>query len=441
MLHDLKIKNVKICRKDGIIKGNILISNGKIVKITKNNSQDKADVEIDGKNKLVLPGIIDMHVHLRDLNQKYKEDFYSGTCAAAAGGVTTVVDMPNNDPPTDSLASLKRKIKKAKASAIVNVGFYCAPPIVKEEISEILKAGAFGFKVYLNKHIGGIDPQREEELYSFLMDVKRANGLVLIHPEEPGIITLEKNKTNVEQFLAKHHPKFEKNAVKQCVKLAKKTGCRIHLCHVSCGDSIELIRGAKLDGALVTCEVTPHHLLLTEETLKSEGAIAKVAPPLRTLHDIQQLWRIGLEGGVADVLATDHAPHTLDEKNRGFSEAPCGFPGLETILPLMFTKVINGELSLSRFISLTSENPARILNLKNKGGIYAGLDADLVLVSTEEEYTINPEKFYSKSKLSPFKGWRVKAKPVLTLVKGIIIMDEGKITAPKGCAEIVFRES
>jgi len=441
---DCCIKNAKIYLKGKIVEGGIVIDHGKIVKITKDTSLIQSDHKIDAKKHLVLPGCIDVHAHLRDFKLSYKEDFYTGTCSAARGGITTVLDMPNSLPPTTNIIILKERKRIAKRKIVVNVGFYAAIPSSIDEIYLLVREGIFGFKLYLHHPITAIDVENDEELTKYFSEIAKWNTILAVHPDDK--TTIEKNLSllrnenlsSLDVFLKTYTPEGEKIAVERCLKIIGKTGTRLHVCHVSTSDALRAIQNAKERNLNVTCEVTPHHLFLKTSDFEHWGTYAKTLPPLRTQQDIEILWE-GLRNGTVDVIATDHAPHSVEEKEKGFLEAPPGIPGFETMLPLMLTMVRRGKIRLDTLVSLTSYNPAKIFDIKNKGEIAEGFDADLILIDMKREYRIKPELFLSKAKYSPFAGWKVEAKIVATIVNGIMVMKDDEILVSAGSGKIIER--
>lgn len=438
------IENAKIYFRDKLVEGGIVIDNGKIVKIMKDVSLIQADHKIDAKKNLILPGCIDVHAHLRDFKLSYKEDFYTGTCSAAKGGITTVLDMPNSQPPTINVNILKERKKAAEKKTVINIGFYAVIPSNIDEISLFVREGIFGFKLYLHHPLTGINVESDEELTKYFSEIAKCNTILAIHPDDKK--TIEKNLSLLKReklspldiFLKTYTPEGEKKAVERCLGIIEKTRTLLHVCHVSTSVTLHAIQNAKERSLNVTCEVTPHHLLLKTSDLKHWGAFAKTLPPLRTQQDIEALWE-GLKKGIIDVIATDHAPHAVEEKERGFLEAPPGIPSFETMLPLMLTMVKYEKMRLDALVALTSYNPAKIFGLRNKGEIAEGFDADLVLIDMKKEYRIKPELFSSKAKYSPFTGWKAKAKVVATIVNGITVMEDDEILVPSGSGKILER--
>jgi dihydroorotase len=439
---DLVLKNAKIFTFKGIVTGGLVVDEGKIVKLSKEPELPRADQTVDAKGFLILPGLIDSHVHLRDMELSYKEDFYTGTCAAAAGGITTVIDMPNTVPRTSSLKALREKKQEARKKIIINLAFYAGFPSRLQEVENMSKEGIVGFKVYPHDPLEEIDWKNEEKASSYFKAAAENNLPVAIHPEDLETVKnlqseLKKQKlSDIEVFLGSHPVTTEKKAIIKFAKIGIKTGCHIHICHISSMEALTAIKEEQNRGAKITCETTPHHLLLTEEDVKKHNTFAKVLPPLRTQNDNAVLWAALLDG-IINTLASDHAPHSILEKEKPFLEAPSGFPGLETMLPLMLTKVTRGDLRLEKLVELTSSSPAKIFKLGKRGMLLEGYDADMVLVDLKEKWKIDPEKFYSKSKFTPFKDWEVVGKTKMTFVKGTCIMSDEQIIAPKGTGSIV----
>ena len=443
MTVDLVLRNAKVYTSRGIVQAGVAIDEGRIFRVAKEPNLPQASAESDLKGHLLLPGLIDPHVHLRDQQLAYKEDFSSGTAAAAAGGVTLTIDMPNNKPVTMDVKSLRERINLAKTRSVVNVAFYSAFPKNLEEIRPIVREGAVAFKLFLSQRIGGLDVEDDDALLHAFNEVKKRRVPIAVHAEDKG--TLEKmrkemqraGRKGVEAYLRVHSPEAERRAVQRIIQLVKKSGVHIHFCHVSSAAGLETILTAKNMGLPVTCEVTPHHLLLSSEHLKRYGMMALTDPPLRTKEDAEALWR-ALKQGFIDALASDHAPHAMEEKETGSVwDTKPGIPGLETTLPLLLTQVNGARLTISDLVRATSEMPAKIFHLRGRGSVGEGYCADLVVVDMRREYEIDSSRFYSKARFSPFDGWRVKGKPIKTFVNGQLVMDEGEIVAKPGRGQIV----
>jgi len=440
---DLVLENAKIYFRDSIVRAGLAIDGEKIVRVAKETNLPHACKKIDLGGRLVLPGIIDAHVHMRDQDLEYKEDFFTGTCAAASGGITTVLDMPNNVPVTMSVDSLEKRAEIAARRSVVNVAFYSAFPENLKEMEDIVKWGAKGFKLFLSKRIGGLDPEDDETLLQGLRRAARLGVPVLIHAEDKELLESKsrelkrKGRCDVAAYLEAHSVSAEAKAVMRATELSRMSGAHVYICHVSAERSVGIISSAKHAGINVTCEVTPHHLFLSSHELEALGYIALTNPPLRSERDQQSLW-LNLKRGIVDIVASDHAPHALHEKERNSVwEVSPGFPGLETMVPLMLTQVNKRRLALSELVRITSERPAEIFRIEGRGVLDEGWFADFIVVDMKEEWKIDSSKFYSKAKFSPFNGWAAKGRVVKTFVNGRLVMDEGEIAGKPGGGKII----
>ena len=443
MLADLVLYNAKIYTSEGIIEAGVAVDDGRILKIAKETNLPQASTRLNIKRQMVLPGLIDPHVHLRDQQLAYKEDFFSGTAAAAAGGVTLTIDMPNNKPVTMSTESLKERMKLAETRAVVNVAFHSAFPKTLEEVSQIVKQGAVAFKLYLSQKIGGLDIEDDDAVMRALSKTGEMKVPVAVHAEDRE--TLENVKREMQQagrgdleaYLKVHSPEAELKAIRRIIKLAKKTSTHIHFCHVSSAEGLKAILTAKNSGFPITCEATPHHLLLSSKHLKRWKTMTLADPPLRAEEDVKALWT-AFKQGLIDALASDHAPHTIEEKKSEFVwNVKPGIPGLETMLPLLLTQVNEGRLTLASLIRASSKKPAEIFHIKDRGSLAEGFCADFVVVDMKQKYRIDSSKFHSKARYSPFDGWMVKGRPIKTFVNGRLVMDDGEIVAKPGTGQII----
>jgi dihydroorotase len=440
----LNIANVKLVLGQQIIEGGISIRDGRIDKICKTPLLPQSDKTIDGKGLIAIPGLIDAHVHLRDMEFSYKEDFSSGTLAAAAGGFTTVLDMPNTRPPTNSEERLVEKITKARTAVHVNVGFYASLAESAIDLRKMINAGAIAFKLYMNEPDPGAWHNDLQRLLSSFEECGALGIPVAVHAETGPAIAkiqakcLEGGRNSIRDFLRAHAPRFELDAVDKAIDLARRTHSKVHVCHLSTHRGLREISTARKIGVEVTCEVTPHHSLLDTTGLKRKGGFALMVPPLRRHADMKALWRAML-GSRIDIVASDHAPHTLEEKSGTdvWSVRP-GLPGLETTLPLMLTRVHRGELTMARLVQLLGEKPADIFGLQGKGRLQAGMDGDLVLVDPKARSKIDSSKFFSKAHFSPFDGFKCVGQPVTTIVAGHVVYERGQIVE-RNQGEIVAR--
>lgn len=443
LLVDLVLYNCQVYTPRGLVEAGIAIDNGRIVKIAKETNLPQASVKTDLRGCIALPGLIDSHVHLRNQELSYKEDFSTGTAAAAAGGVTLVLDMPSNKPVTMDSQSLKQRMKLAEKRVVVNVAFYSAFPENMEEIPSIVKEGAVAFKLYLLQKIGGLDINDDKALLNAFDKVKKTRVPVAVHAEDKRTIEKTKEKMRnkrrggLDAFLKVHSPEAEVKAVRRVAKLAGKSGVHVHFSHVSSAAGLDAVLRAKRLGLPFTCEVTPHHLLLTSEHLKRHKTTALTLPPLRSKKNVTALWS-ALKRSSIDTLASDHAPHSREEKKaKRIWDVNPGIAGLETMLPLMLTQVKKGRLTLSALIRLASEKPAEIFRLVDRGSLSEGYAADIVVVDTDRKFRIDASRFRSKAKFSPFNKWKVVGKPMKTFVDGRLVMDEGEIVAKPGTGRII----
>lgn len=414
----LLIKNARVLSPADDIdeKMDILIRNGMIEKIDRRLT---ADETIDLEGKVVCPGFIDMHVHLREPGYEEKETIYTGTKAAMYGGFTALACMPNTKPVADNRATVEFIINQNEKAGFVRL--YPIGAVTKgqkgEELAEIADLYAAGAVAISDdgKGIMSAAIMRRALEYNLMF-----RGPLIVHAEdhkltENGVM----NEGLVSTLLGfSGMPREAEDViVARDLELSASTGSRVHFAHVSTARSVALIREAKKKGLAVSAEVTPHHLLLTDTMVKSFSTSTKVNPPLRTIEDIEALC-VGLKDGTIDVIASDHAPHTFEDKDCEFIFAPFGISGVETMIPLMLTGLVNRKiLSLAELVKKMSVNPARILNLKS-GSIRPGQVADLTVLDTEIETVISTKNFHSRGKNSPFDGYSCKGKACLSLIGG-----------------------
>ena len=433
----VNITDARLALGEELVEGDISIRGGRIEKICKTALLPKADRTIDGKGLIAIPGLIDGHVHLRDMELSYKEDFSSGTLAAAAGGFTTVLDMPNTKPPTNSDERLVEKITKARTAINVNVGFYASLVESALDLRKMMNAGAIAFKLYMNEPNLDAWHNDHQRLLSSMEECGSLGILIAVHaengPDIEGIRTrcIKAGMNSVHDFLRAHAPKFELEAVRAITDLARRAHSKVHICHLSTHRGMKEISAARKKGVKITCEVTPHHLFLDSADLNRKRGFALMVPPLRGRSDARALWKAMIRGNV-DMIASDHAPHSLEEKTaRDVWKVSPGLPGLETTLPLLLTKIRHDEMSLAALVRLLAENPARIFGLQGKGHLEAGMDGDVVLIDPKARFKIDSSKFYSKAHFSPFDGVRCVGRPVVTIVAGHVVYDRGEIVEEK----------
>ena len=395
----------------------VLVEDGQISGLERNIQTSEAE-EIDAQGLVVTPGLIDMHVHLRDPGQEYKEDIASGTRAAAAGGFTSVVCMPNTSPVNDNAAITDYILQKACTCGVVNV--FPVAAISKglkgeslTEMGELKEAGCVAYSDD-GRWVANGDLMRRALEYARLF------GMPLISHAEDSTISgrgvMNEGFVATELGLKGIPWTAEDAAVFRDVILAELTGAQVHICHISTRGTVAIIREAKNRGVRASCDVTPHHLTLDEEAVRGYNTNAKMNPPLRTAADIEALHQ-GLGDGTIDAIATDHAPHHKDEKNVEFDLALNGIVGLETALPLTLKLVEKGVFSMREAIASLTAGPARVLNL-SRGSLGKGAVADITLFDPAKEWEVAAERFLSKSRNTPFEGWKMKGKVARTLVGG-----------------------
>jgi len=440
---DLVLLNSKVHVNGEIVEVGIAIDEGKIFRIAKETNLPKASKKLDLKSCLVLPGLIDCHVHLRDQQLAYKEDFFTGTSAAAAGGVTLVLDMPNNKPVTMDAQSLRERMKLAEKRAIVNIAFYSAFPEDPKEIPAIVKEGAVAFKIFLSQKIGGVDIDDDNVLLQVFRMVKKMGIPVAVHAEdremlESALKEMRQDRCNdVSAYVKVHSPDSWVKAIQRVIRLSEKSFIHVHFCHISSAAELATLMKVKDKRLPITCESTPHNLLLTFNHLERYGNLALTNPPLRTKKDVKALWN-AFQRGLIDIVASDHAPHAIEEKKvESVWDVKSGIPGLETMLPLLLTQVNKGQLRIADIVRVSSEKPSQIFHLKNRGSIMKGNWADLTVVDLNQEYKIDSSKFFSKAKYSPFDGYKVKGKPIKTFVNGQLVFDEDSIVAKPGIGQVI----
>ena len=445
MIVDSVIVNAKAYLEGQIIDCCIAIEEGKITKIGKETNMPQADEKTDLHNLLVLPGLIDEHVHLRDQGRAYKEDFASGTAASAAGGFTTVLDMPNNDPLTMSAATLQKRMEIASRRILVNVGFYSEFPKTLLEIADITEAGAVGFKFFMGNQVGGLSANDDDAIKETVKETEKLKMPIAVHAEDMTMLAINEakskqaKKNSLSEFLRAHTEDVEVKAIKRMLKTSEGTEAHLHFCHVTSRGALAAIVEAKKAERKVTCEVTPNHLLLTNDDVRRIGSIAIMAPPLRDKTHQDALWE-GIENASIDTIGSDHAPHTFEEKNaNSVWDVKVGVPGLETTLPLMITLVRQKRLSISQIVHFLAEKPAEIFNLTDRGRIKQGKNADLTILDYNAQFRIDSSKFKSKAKFSPYNGWEVYGKLSKTIVNGQVVLDDGEIVAKGGVGLVVRR--
>jgi len=423
---NLFIENGWIPKQTTAAPVNILIADERIVALGP-DVKPSADTElVNASGLLVLPGLVDVHVHLREPGAEHKEDLTSGTRAALAGGVTTVLAMPNTSPPITDAASLAHVVALAEKKAVCDFGFFIgATPSNAAEAATL--TGAVGLKIYMGSSTGSL----------LVDDFGGQFSHFKTYPAQRPIVVHAEDEAAVRWFARQGQRRPALCAALETARalvFAEHLGRHVHICHLSTAQELDLVHAARARGVRATCEVAPHHLFLTNKAEWRLGSRAKMNPPLRSPADRAALWE---HLAWIDAIASDHAPHTLEEKHSGIADAPAGVPGLETTLPLLLTAVSEGRLKLADLVRLTSYGPAMIFGLARKGRIAPGYDADLVLVDPDVRWTINEEKLHTKCRWSPYAGSRVKGKVERVYMRGRLAYADGEVLVEPGYGRAV----
>ncbi|HLQ73943.1 MAG TPA: dihydroorotase [Bacillota bacterium] len=418
------LKNVKRLVSNELVSCDVLIEGKQIKEIASEITSDAHNV-IDGKGHLLTPGLIDVHIHLREPGGEAKETIVTGTASAARGGFTTVCAMPNTNPVPDNVEKVRSLNEKITEDAQIRVIPYAA---ITEDlqgetlvnIKDVAQENVFAFTD------DGVGIQEAHMMYQAMLEAAKVNKPIVAHCEDNSILyggVCHEGTVNERLDLPGIPSICESVQIARDVLLAEAANCHYHVCHVSTKESVRVIRDAKKAGIRVTAEVSPHHLILNEDDVKTDDADFKMNPPLRSKDDQEALLE-GLIDGTIDMIATDHAPHTAEEKANGFLTAPFGIVGLETAFPLLYTYLVKtGKLSLQQLVDRMTRIPAEVFQLPY-GQLAENELADLTLINLEDSFTIDKNEFASKGKNTPFNDWKVKGVPVLTIFEGTIVYSD-----------------
>jgi dihydroorotase len=430
-LYDLVLKNGTVVNHDGVGQRDVAVSHGRIAGIGSFEASSAAEV-IDCTGLHVLPGVIDSHVHFREPGAEHKEDFETGSRAALAGGVTAVFEMPNTRPATVTADAIADKVAHAKGRMACDFAFYVGASRANiADLGELERLpGCCGVKTFIGSSTGDLLVEDDASIEQILTQVSRRAAF---HSEDEDRLN-QRAKLRIAGSPASHpvwrDPETARLATERLLRLARKTGRRIHVLHVSTADELGKL-AANHDIASV--EVTPQHLTLAApEAYERLGNLAQMNPPLRDHRHREALWR-ALACGLVDTVGSDHAPHTLDDKAKPYPDSPSGMPGVQTLVPLMLDHVNAGRLSLERFVDLTSHGPARLYQIAGKGRMAVGYDADFTIVDLKRRHTISNDWIESRCGWTPYDGFDVQGWPVGTILRGRRVMWEGDILgSPEG---------
>jgi dihydroorotase len=436
---DLILRGGTVVNHDGVGARDIGVSRGRIEAIG-DLSQASAGRIVDCTGLHILPGVIDSQVHFREPGLDHKEDLETGSRAAVMGGVTAVFEMPNTNPLTTSPDALADKVSRATNRMHCDFGFWVGGTHENaKDIPELEQLpAAVGIKVFMGSSTGSLLVEDDEGVSQILSRTRRRAAF---HSEDEAMLRQRKD-LRIEGDPRSHpvwrSPEVALKCTQRLVRIAHETGARIHVLHISTKEEIDFLADHK---DVATVEATPHHLTLTApDAYERLGTLAQMNPPVRDVSHRDGIWR-GIAQGIVDVLGSDHAPHTLEEKSGTYPATPSGMTGVQTLVPIMLDHVANGRLSIERFVDLTSAGPKRLFGIERKGRIAAGYDADFTIVDLKKRATITNDWIASKCGWTPYDGVAVTGWPVGTIVRGAVVMWEGELTAPSQGQAVRFEEA
>jgi dihydroorotase len=435
---DLVIRNATIIDSHFTGAVDIAIDAGRIEALFSPGATCVATQEIDARGQIVMPGLIDAHVHLREPGLTYKETIATGTAAALMGGVTTVLDMPNTLPPVSTPQILQAKGELVAGRAWADTGFFALlGPGMIHQLAALVDAGCVGFKLFLGPTTGNLQAPDFGELYAAFQILADLGVPVVVHAEDRALVEYAQVQSTEDPLsyhaFLKQRPAFgEVMATQQICRLAAATGARVHIAHVALADAVEVIAQAKSHGWPITAETSPAYLFLCDEDYTDIGTAMKVLPPVRSRVDQLALWE-GLHDGAIDMIATDHAPHTPADKAKDLAVAAAGAPGVETLLQLLLDASQDGQCTVTDIARWCAYVPAQIFGLASKGKICPGARADLVVVDTQAPWTIDQQQLHSKPCVSPFHGWHGVGMARHTVLAGKVVMTDSRLVGqPQG---------
>lgn len=448
---DHVILNGEIVNSSSRFKGNIYIKDGKVAAITEEVLAGEAKEVTDALGLHVLPGLIDTHVHSRDGGATHKEDFFHSTKAAGAGGITTIFEMPNTNPTINNVDNFHKQVENLRVKAHVNFGMWgiCLGDVNNQHLLELSEAGVIGFKYFwgyavdkntfqlvynYSEEMNNVFPPCDDgEVFSMFRAVAKTGQTFAIHAENSELInrlTHDSNRSEVvdyDTFLKTRPNLAEELTIQTAIAMARETGAKLHILHVSTKSSVDLIRNAQREGIPITAETCPHYLFLTNEDYHKIGAQMKVYPLVKYQEDQDAIWE-GIYDGTISFVCSDHAPHTENEKNGDLWSVPAGMCGVETMVPLLLNAVSEQKLTLEKLVALLAENPAKQFGVfPKKGSLQVGTDADITIVDIKKRGKIEKNKLHSKGKVTAYDGFEIQGWPVQTIVNGKTIMENGHI--------------
>lgn len=446
------LRNGRVITPEGERDADVYLSAGKIVGVGTVPGLDRDARSIDVSGKYVVPGFIDGHVHLREMGNSDREDFYTGTQAAAVGGITTVMDMPNSKPNVITPDDFKSRRDRVVERAYVNIGLYvwaCAKNV--DRLHEFEELGPIGFKIF-TAETGAYDAEFAQYvttdpavMYRIFEQTGRMRAVTAVHSECQSLVSHFEQHARHEMapdmraYLSSRRQSVEDVAVFSEVAMARETKAKLHICHVVGKGTVDFLRWAKREYYPdVTCEAAPHNLLMNDDDTIEKGSVAKFSPPVQSEEHRRALWA-GLLDGTVDIVGSDHAPQDYEKKhNPNIWQASPGAPALDYWVPLMLDRVARGEITMQRFVEAASSRPAQVFGLyPEKGAIRVGADADVVVLDMERTAVVEPARFRSKAKYTPFEGWPMRGIPAMTFVAGNLVAQDGEIVGKPGSGTIV----
>jgi allantoinase len=452
-----KISNATIVTPSGRFQADIMCQDGTIEGLVEPGRGGSSDEVINATGKLVFPGFIDPHVHSRDPGLTYKEDFAHSTRAAAAGGITTIFEMPNTLPPITNVSEFHHRAAQHTKVASVDFGLWALSLGTEnlDQVPHLVAAGAVGVKLFWGYAIHRVTrqlvynlvnespeqlilPPTNGEVFELFTTMARAGGLLAAHCEDRGVIEVNEralghNLERYEDLLTARPDVAEATAIATAAEFARASRCRFHVVHISSGRGVEIVRQSQRAGIPITAETCPQYLTLTDQDYRHIGPMMKVYPPIRGAADQEAIWH-GLLDGTITSIGSDHAPHTLEEKQQALAAQPAGCIGVETLVPVMLNEMMRGRISAERLAWVCSEGTARLYGLyPRKGAILPGSDADFTIVDPEAKWRIDNTRLHSKHNLSPWHGREVRGRPVVGVLRGRVIMRDGEpVGTPTG---------